>query len=120
VRRSTKSTLRALSGRFKLFIVTSRETLAEVETELEFLGFGGFFDHIVTREVAAKHFGLSAIPFLPFEKQRKMLYECALVIADCPRDQVLVVGNMASELKPAKEIGMVTVVFSQTKEKKQI
>jgi phosphoglycolate phosphatase-like HAD superfamily hydrolase len=109
LRRGTKSTLKALSRRLTLFCVTSRETLAEVEMELEFLGLGKFFEQIVTREVAAKRFGLRSIPFLPFEQQRKMLYECALVIADCPCDQVLVIGDMASELKPAKEIGMATV-----------
>jgi phosphoglycolate phosphatase-like HAD superfamily hydrolase len=109
LRRGTKSTLKDLSGRLTLFCVTSRETLAEVEMELEFLGLREFFEQIVTREVAAKHFGLPSIPLLPFEQQRKMLYECALLIADCPRDQVLVIGDMASEIKPAKEIGMATV-----------
>jgi phosphoglycolate phosphatase-like HAD superfamily hydrolase len=109
LRRGTKSALKALSRRFALFCVTSRETLVEVEMEFEFHGIGKFFDQIVTREVAAKHFGLRSIPFLPFREQRKMLYECALAIADCHRDQVLVIGDMASELKPAKEIGMATV-----------
>jgi phosphoglycolate phosphatase-like HAD superfamily hydrolase len=109
LRKGTKSTLKLLSGRFTLFCVTSRETLAEVKMELEFLGLDEFFDQIVTRGVAAEHFGLPSIPLLPFQEQRKMLYECALVIADCPRDQVLVIGDMASELKPAKEIGMATL-----------
>ena len=67
------------------------------------LGIKGFFDQIVTREVAAKHFGLPSLPFLPFHEQRKKLYECALSMAACHPSEGLVVGDMASELKPAKE-----------------
>lgn len=109
LRPGAKSTLRALFGRYKLLCVTSRETLAEVESELEFLTLGKLFDNIVTREVAAKHFGLRSLPFVPFQEQRRKLYECALEMSGCHPNEVLVVGDMASELGPAKEMGITTV-----------
>lgn len=118
LRKGTKSTLQALSQQYRLFCVTSREGLTEVTSELKFLGIEGFFDQTVTREVAAKHFGLPSLPFLPFHEQRKKLYECALSMAACHPSKVLVVGDMASELKPAKELGIVTVglLTEKTKE----
>ena len=109
LRKGTKSTLNALSQEYRLFCVTSRETLAEVVSELNFLGLEGLFRRVVTREVAAKHFGLLSLPFLPFLKQRKKLYECALVLASCTSEDTIVVGDMASELKPAKELGIPAV-----------
>jgi len=109
LRKDTKSTLNALSQEYRLFCVTSRETLAEVVSELNFLGLEGLFRRVVTREVAAKHFGLLSLPFLPFAKQRKKLYECALVLANCNSEDAIVVGDMASELKPAKELGIPAV-----------
>ncbi len=109
LRKGTKSTLKALSQEYTLFCVTSRESLAEVITELNFLGLEGLFSQVVTREVATKHFELSALPFLPFHKQRKKLYECALARANCNPEDAVVVGDMASELKPAKELGILTV-----------
>jgi phosphoglycolate phosphatase-like HAD superfamily hydrolase len=109
LREGTKSTLEKLSLEYTLFCVTSRESIAEVITELDFLGLEGLFNRIVTREVAAKHFGLSALPFLPFHEQRKKLYECALALANCGPEDAIVVGDMASEMKPAKELGILTV-----------
>ena len=109
LRKSTKSTLNDLSRKYTLFCVTSRETLAEVVLELDFLGLEGIFRQVVTREVAAKHFGFSSLPFLPFLKQRKKLYECALALANCTSEDTIVVGDMASELKPAKELGIPAV-----------
>ena len=109
LRKDTKSTLRALSQQYTLFCVTSRESVAEVVSELNFLGLKGLFNQVVTREVAAKHFGLSALSFLPFHKQRKKLYECALALVNCSPEDAIVVGDMASELKPAKELGILTV-----------
>lgn len=109
LRKGTKSTLKALSQEHTLFCVTSRESFAEVVSELDFLGLGGVFNQVVTREVAAKHFGLSSLPFVPFHKQRRKLYECALALANCSPEDAIVVGDMASELKPAKELGILTV-----------
>ena len=106
LRKGTKSTLNHLSQDYTLFCVTSRETVAEVVSELDFLGLEGVFEQVVTREVAAKHFGRSSLPFLPFPKQRKKLYECALALANCNSEDAVVVGDMASELKPAKESGI--------------
>ncbi len=109
LRKNIKSTLKALSQEYKLYCVTSRENLAEVTSELNFLSLEGLFSQVVTREVAAKHFGLSPLPFLPFGRQRRKLYECALELANCNPEDAVVVGDMASELKPAKELGILTV-----------
>jgi phosphoglycolate phosphatase-like HAD superfamily hydrolase len=109
IREDVKSTLKALSRKYALFCVTSRETIAEVVSELNFLGLEGLFSQVVTREVAAKNLGISSLPFLPFQKQRKKLYECALALANCDSEDAVVVGDMASELKPAKELGILAV-----------
>ena len=109
LRKGTKSTLKTFSREYTLFCVTSRESIAEVITELDFLGLEGLFNQVVTREVAAKHFGLSSLPFLPFHEQRKKLYECALALANYNSEDAIVVGDMARELKPAKELGILTV-----------
>lgn len=104
-----KSTFNILSQEHALFCVTSRESVAEVLSELDFFGLEGVFSQVVTREVAAGHFGLSSLPFLPFYKQRRKLYQCALTLANCNPEDAIVVGDMTSELKPAKELGIITV-----------
>ena len=109
LREGVQSTLHHLSREYTLFCVTSRDTLAEVVSELDFLGLGRLFSQVVTREVAAKHIGLPSLPFLPFSNQRKKLYECALALANSNSENAVVVGDMASELKPAKESGILAV-----------
>lgn len=109
LRKGTKSTLKTLSQEYKLFCVTSRESVAEVILELNFLGLEGLFKQVVTREVAAKHFRLSTLPFVPFHMQRKKLYECALALADCNSEDAIAIGDMGRELKPAKELGISTI-----------
>lgn len=109
LRKGVESTLKDLSREHALVCVTSRETLAEVIRELRFLRIDRLFKHIVTRDVAAKSFGLSSLPFFPFHEQRRKLYECALGIVKCSPGKVVVIGDMASELRPAKEMGMITI-----------
>jgi phosphoglycolate phosphatase-like HAD superfamily hydrolase len=109
LREGTESTLDALSQEYTLFCVTSRESSAEVISELDFLGLASLFRQVVTRETAAAHFGLLSLPLLPFPEQRKKLYECALALANCNSEDAVVVGDMDSELKPAKELGVLTV-----------
>jgi phosphoglycolate phosphatase-like HAD superfamily hydrolase len=109
VRKGAKSLLKGLWGKYLLVCVTSRETLAEVTRELDFLGISQLFHHVVTRDVAAKHFGLNCIPFSPFHEQRRKLYQCALGLAGCSPNEAVVIGDMERELKPAKELGMKTV-----------
>lgn len=109
IRKGVESTLRALSGKYTLLCVTSRETLAEVVKELTFLHIYRLFDHVVARDVAAKHFGLPSLPFFPFHEQRKKLYKCALEIANCSPRSAVVIGDMGSELKPAKDLGMLAI-----------
>jgi phosphoglycolate phosphatase-like HAD superfamily hydrolase len=108
-RKGVKSTLSALCREYTLVCVTSRETLAEVVQELRFFNIHRLFKHVVTREVVAKHFGLASLPFLPFSEQRRKIYECALEIVNCDPENAVVIGDMASELKPAKELGMTTI-----------
>jgi phosphoglycolate phosphatase-like HAD superfamily hydrolase len=101
--------LKVLSKNYRLVCVTSRETCREVIQELSYLGLEKMFNHVVTRDVAAKHLGVSSLPFLPFHGQRRKLYECALAVAECSPDCVVAIGDMGRELKPAKELGMITV-----------
>lgn len=109
VRRGAVSTLEALSKKYTIVCVTSRETLAEVIQELRFLHVDRLFNHVVTRDVTAKHFGLTSIPFFPFHEQRRKLYECALAIAECSPSNAVVVGDMGRELRPARELGIKTI-----------
>jgi len=109
VRRGVEPTLGALSKKYTLVCVTSRETLAEVMRELRFLHIEGFFNHVVTRDVAARHLGLASLPFFPFHEQRRKLYECALAVAKCGPNGAVVVGDMGRELKPARELGITTI-----------
>ncbi|MEM3011463.1 MAG: HAD family phosphatase [Candidatus Bathyarchaeia archaeon] len=108
-REGVKSMLKTLSEKYVLVCVTSRETLTEVTWELNFLGINHLFDFVVARDVAAKHFGLDFIPFSPFYEQRKMLYQCALELANCSPREAIVIGDMERELKPAKELGITTI-----------
>lgn len=109
LRKDVESTLRALSKISTLVCVTSRETLAEVIKELKFLQIDDSFNHVVTRDVAAKHFGLNLLPFFPYHEQRKRLYQCALAIAKSSPRNTVVIGDMGRELKPAQELGITTV-----------
>jgi len=109
VRNGVESTLADLSKKYTPGCVTSRETRAEVIKELRFLHIDGWFKHVVTRDVTARHFGLSSLPFFPFHEQRRRLYECALAVAKCSPNDAVVIGDMGSELKPAKELGMKTI-----------
>jgi len=109
VRRGVEPTLEALSKKYTLVCVTSRETLEEVIQELKFLHIDGLFNHVVTRDVAAKHFGLTSIPFFPFPEQRRKLYECALSITRCSSKNTVAIGDMGRELRPAKELGITTI-----------
>jgi len=109
VRRGVESTLKALSKKYTLVCVTSRETLAEVIRELRFLHINGWFNSVITRDVATKHFGLTSLPFFPFHEQRRKLYECALEISQCSPNDAVVIGDMGRELKPARDLGITTV-----------
>jgi len=109
VRRGVKSTLKVLSKNYTLACVTSRETSDEVFQELRFLHIDGLFDYVVTRDVAAKHLGLTSLPLFPFHEQRRRLYECALALAKCSPNNTIAIGDMASELKPARELGITTI-----------
>jgi phosphoglycolate phosphatase-like HAD superfamily hydrolase len=109
VRKGVKPTLALLSKKYTLVCVTSRETTEEVIEELTFHQLAHFFKHIVTRNVAAKHFGLASIPFFPFHEQRREVYKCALAQSNCRPSDAVVIGDEERELKPAKELGIVTV-----------
>lgn len=76
---------------------------------MRFLRIDRFFNHVITRDVAAKHLGLTALPFFPFHEQRRQLYRCALERASCSPSSTVVIGDMGRELKPAKELGITTI-----------
>jgi ribonucleotide monophosphatase NagD (HAD superfamily) len=64
---------------------------------------------IVTREVAAKYHGVREIPLLPFEEQRKKLYECVIGLMKMDAKDMLCVGDSVWELMPAKRLGIKTI-----------
>jgi phosphoglycolate phosphatase-like HAD superfamily hydrolase len=119
VRRGVESTLKALSNKYTLVCVTSRATLAEVIRELKFLGINRSFSRVVTRDLAAKHYGLTSLPFLPFHEQRRKLYQCALKIVKSSPNETVVIGDIGSELKPAKDLGMITIGLAAHKVRKK-
>jgi len=101
--------LSALFNKYKLVIVTSRDVLSSAEEELERFDIRRFFTLIVTREVAAKYHGVTEIPLLPFQEQRRKLYECALGLTRIKPEDMLCVGDSVSELEPARRLGIETI-----------
>jgi len=95
--------------RYKLVIVTSRNALPSTEDELERFDIRRFFTLIVTREVAAKYHGVPEIRLLPFKEQRRKLYECTLGLTKIEPKSMLCVGDSASELEPARDLGIETI-----------
>lgn len=98
--------LSALSKKYRLVLVTSRDTLSSTEEELEWFKIKGFFVLIVTREVAARYYGVSEIPLLPFMEQRTKLYRCAIAFLKLDPDEMLCVGDAVGEIEPAKKLGI--------------
>jgi len=76
IHNGANNVLALLSRKYKLILVTSRNTLSSTEEELEWFDIRKFFTLIVTREVAARYHGVKDIPLLPFQEQRKKLYVC--------------------------------------------
>jgi len=101
--------LSALFNKYKLVIVTSRDALSSAEEELERFDIRRFFTLIVSREVAAKYHGVTEIPLLPFQEQRRKLYECTLGLTKIEPEDMLCVGDSVSELKPARDLGIETI-----------
>jgi len=101
--------LSALFNKYKLVIVTSRDVLSSAEEELERFDIRRFFTLIVTREVAAKYHGVTEIPLLRFQEQRRKLYECALGLTRIKPEDMLCVGDSVSELEPARRLGIETI-----------
>jgi len=101
--------LSSLSKRYKLVIVTSRDTISSTKEELEILGVRKFFALIITRESAARYHGVKEIPLLPFQEQRKKLYESVIGLMKIDPKDMLCVGDSVSELRPAKELGINTI-----------
>ena len=101
--------LSTLSRRHKLILVTSRDALSSTEEELEWFSIRKFFTLIVTREVAAKYHEVKDIPLLPFQEQRKRLYECAIGLTKTDPGDMLCIGDSVGELEPAKKLGITTI-----------
>ncbi len=119
LREGVKQTLKALLKDYPLHCITSRETVAEVVLEMTFFQIDGVFEHIITREVAAKHFDLDRIPFYPYHEQRTKLYECALAIANSNPEDAIVIGDMGRELQPARELGITTIGLATYESRKE-
>lgn len=98
--------LSTLSKKYKLGLVTSRDNLSSTEEELNWFKIRQFFTLVVTREVAARHYGLSQIPLLPFEKQRTKLYRCAIALLGINPNEMLCVGDAVGEIDPARKLGI--------------
>jgi phosphoglycolate phosphatase-like HAD superfamily hydrolase len=98
--------LSALSKSYRLGLVTSRNTLSSTEEELGWFNIREFFMLIVTREVAAKYFGVKSLPLLPFEEQRTKLYECAIGLIKMDPREMVCVGDAVGEIEPARKLGI--------------
>lgn len=98
--------LSVLSKIYRLGLVTSRNTLSSTEEELGWFNIREFFMLIVTREVAAKYFGVKDLPLLPFEEQRTKLYECAIRLAKLDPRKMVCVGDAVEEIEPARKLGI--------------
>lgn len=109
IHNGASNVLSVLSKRFVLVIVTSRDSLSSTEEELEYFKIRKFFKLIVTREVAANYHGVKEIPLLPFQEQRKKLYECAIGLMKIDPADMLCIGDSVGELEPAKKLGIKTI-----------
>jgi len=101
--------LSVLSKNYKLVLVTSRDTLSSTEEELKWFNIREFFTLIITREVAARYHEVKEIPLLPFQEQRKKLYECAIGLTKIDFGDMLCIGDSVGELEPAKKLGIKTI-----------
>jgi phosphoglycolate phosphatase-like HAD superfamily hydrolase len=101
--------LSTLSKKCRLVVVTSRDNLSSTEEELERFNIKKFFKLIVTRDVAAQYHRVKQIPLLPFQQQRKKLYQCAVALTKTKPEETLCIGDSVTELKPAKDLGIKTI-----------
>jgi phosphoglycolate phosphatase-like HAD superfamily hydrolase len=116
--------LSSLSKRYKLVLVTSRNTLSATEEELERFDIRRFFSLVITREVAAKYHGVKDIPLLPFQEQRAKLYKCVIGLTRIDPEKMLCIGDSVGELEPAERLGIkaigILTGFSSEKEMKDV
>jgi phosphoglycolate phosphatase-like HAD superfamily hydrolase len=98
--------LAVLSKKHKLVLITSRNNLSSTEEELTWFNIREFFTLIVTREVAAKFYGINEIPLLPFQEQRTKLYKCAVELTGIDPEYMLCVGDAVGEIEPARKLGI--------------
>ena len=98
--------------------------VAEVEEELEWFKIKSYFTMIVTREVAAKYHRIKYIPLLPFQEQRRKLYECVVGLTKFDPRNILCIGDSVEELAPARKMQMTTIGvltgFSNKKELEKV
>jgi phosphoglycolate phosphatase len=97
-------TLSVLSKKHRLVLVTSRNELSSTEEELGWFKIRKFFDLIVTREVAARFYGVTYIPLFPFNEQRTKLYKYVIEMTKLDPKEMIFVGDSLGELKPAKKL----------------
>jgi phosphoglycolate phosphatase-like HAD superfamily hydrolase len=92
-----------------MILVTSRDKFSSVEEELKWFNIRRFFTLIVTREVAARYHRVEVVPLLPFQEQRRELYECAMGLGELDPTDVVCMGDSVGELEPAKKLQMTTI-----------
>lgn len=107
--KGAQEVLSFLSKKYTLVLVTSRGKLSPTEEELKRFKIRRFFDLIVTREVAAKHYGFKEIPLFPFQEQRTKLYECVIALTKIDPENMLFTGDSLGELEPAKNLHIKTI-----------
>ena len=101
--------LSVLFKNYELVIVTSRDILSSTEEELERFDVRKFFKLVITREVAARYHEVNEMPLLPFDEQRRRLYECTLGLTKLEPEDMLCVGDSVEELEPARGLGIETI-----------
>lgn len=109
IHKGAHNVLSSLSKKCKLILVTSRGSLSSTEEELEWFKIRRFFSLIVTREAAARYYGVEDIPLFPFQEQRKKLYECVIGLTKIDPHDMLCIGDSIGELEPAKSLRIKTV-----------
>lgn len=109
IHKGAYNVLSSLSKRYKLILVTSRNTLSSTEEELEWFKIRRFFALIVTREVAARYHGVEDIPLFPFREQRTKLYECVIGLTKTDPEDMVCIGDSLGELEPAKKLQIKTI-----------
>ena len=109
IHKGAADALASLSQKYELVLVTSRGNLSRVVEELEWFKIRRYFTLIVTRDIAAKYYKVEVIPLLPFQEQRRKLYEYVIGVMKSDPNNLVCIGDSVGELEPAKKLGMTAI-----------